>query len=132
MQDNEITLAVDVAHNGTLVNKVYTRMDQYMNRTVYTSDEHSFATLDTLTLYRTFPKASGNYPGQAKAALKFSKIALVPGIDGSNVFGPFIVEVSFSMPVGATTALQLEMRQRAVALLNRDDVLTNLCNKLEI
>lgn len=132
MQDNEITLAVDVLHNSTFVDKVYTRMDQYMNRTVYVSEDHSFATPDTLTFYRTFPKPSGNYPGQAKAAVKFSKTVSVPGVDGADVFGPFIIEVSASLPVGVTPAVQLEIRQRATALLNREDIMVDLFNQLEI
>lgn len=132
MQDNTITLAVDVANNATLVDIDFTRFDQYVNRTVYTAETHTLANPDTLTLYRTFPKASGNYPGQAKAATKFSRNIVVTGLDGSNVIGPQIIEVSVSNPVGASLAQQLEMRQRAMALLDRDDVMVGLTSQLEI
>lgn len=132
MQDNEITLAVDVANNATFVNTVYTRFDQYVNRTVYTGSAHTLANPDTMSLYRTFPKVSGNYPGQAKVAIKFSRNIAVTGVDGSGVLGPQIIEISVSNPVGATTAQQLEMRQRAIALLDRDDVMIGLTNQLEI
>lgn len=132
MQDNTITLAVDVANNATSVDLVYTRFDQYVNRTVYTAETHTLANPDTLSFYRTFPKTSGNYPGQAKAAVKFSRNIVVTGLDGSDVLGPQIIEVSVSNPVGATVAQQMEMRQRALALLDRDDVMVGLTNQLEI
>lgn len=132
MLENTITLAVDVANNATLVDKDYTRYDLYQNRSVYRSEDHTIATPDTLTFYRTPPKQSGNYFGQAKSAAKFSKTITVPGVDGADVQGPVIFEVSASVPVGASTAIQLELRQRAIALLDRDDIMTKLMGFLEI
>lgn len=136
MLDNTITLAVDEDHDGgsTTVNvdHVYNRFDQYQNRTVYTSEAHTLSIPDTLTFYRTFPKTSGNYPGQAKVAAKFSTQQTIPGVNGENVTGPFLVEMSFSMPVGTSSATMLLMRQRASALLNRDDIMDALMESLVI
>lgn len=132
MQENTITLAVDVAHNATLVDKDFYRYDLYQNRSVYRSEDHTVASPDTLTFYRTQPKQSGNYLGQVKSAAKFSKTLTVKGVDGADVQGPCIIEVSASVPVGATEAIQMEIRQRAVSLLNREDVFAKLMGLLEI
>lgn len=132
MQDNTITLAVDEANNATLVDKGYDRFDVYQNRAIYNSEDHTISSPDTLTFYRTLPKQSGNFKGQAKSAAKFSKTLTVSGVDGADVQAPLIIEVSASVPVGATEAVQLEMRQRAVALLDRDDIMVALMGLLEI
>lgn len=135
MLNNTITLAVNEDNDGgttPAVDNVYSRFDQYQNRTIYTSNSHSLTVPDTLTFYRTFPKTTGNYPGQAKTAAKFSKTIAVSGVNGEDVMGPLILEVSLSAPVGATTAQKLLMRQRAVALLDRDDIMNALMDNLEI
>lgn len=132
MQDNTITLAVDVANNAVLVDIDYSRFDVYQNRSVYNSEDHTISSADTLTLYRTLPKQSGNFKGQAKSAAKFSKTLSVLGVDGATVQAPLILEVSVSIPVGASLETQLEMRQRAVALLDRDDIMVALNGLLEI
>lgn len=123
MLDDTITLAVDVANNATTVDKDFSRFDVYQNRTVYISEDHSILSPDTLSFYRTLPKTSGNFRGQAKTAFKFSKSLTVAGIDGADVQAPFILEVSASIPVGATEATMMEIRQRAIALLDRDDLM---------
>ena len=132
MQNNTITLAVDVLNNATTVDKVFTRFEEYQNRAVYISDEHSIAERDTLALYRTLPKPSGNFRGVGKSTVKFSKDLSVLGVDGTSQVAPLIIEVSFSIPVGATVATMLEMRQRAVALLDDDSVMVNLNHLLMI
>lgn len=132
MQDNTITLAVDVANNATLVSKDFNRFDVYQNRSVYNSEDHTISSPDTLTFYRTVPKQSGNFKGQAKSAAKFSKNLTVVGVDGADVQAPLILEVSASIPVGATLAIQKEIRQRAIALLDRDDIMEPLMGLLEI
>lgn len=128
MLDNVITLSVDEENDGVgPVNHVFNRFEEYQNRSVYIGTNHSMATKDTLNLYRTFPKASGNFRGVAKTAFKFSKDLTVTGVDGvSQLSAPIIVDVSFSIPVGATHAQILVARQRALALLDLDVVMTPL------
>lgn len=129
---DEMTLHVDVANNGTLVDNTFTFFDLYQNRAVYHSANHTIASPDTLTLYRTIPKQSGNFPGQAKVAAKFSKQVVVPGNDGTDVSGPIITEISISYPVGASDAVLLKERQKALALIDRDDIMVPLVSKQAI
>lgn len=131
MQPNTITLAVDEENDGVgLVNHVYTRFDEFQNRSVYISDDHTLDAKDTLGLYRTLPKSSGNFRGAAKNAIKFSKEVSVLGADGvANIKAPIIIEVSASIPVGATAADVLIARQRALALLDRDDIMVPLMSQ---
>lgn len=132
MQDNVITLAVDELNDDNTVNHVFTRFDDsFANRSVYIGENHQLTARDTLSLYRSFPKAAGNFPGVAKSSIKFSMDHVITGVDGiSQLTSPIIVEVSFSVPVGIDTAAQLIARQRAVALLDRDDVMVPLMNQL--
>jgi hypothetical protein len=127
MQPNEITLGVDEANDTVIVNHVFTRNEEYLNRSVYQSDVSSLVAKDTMTFYRTFPKSNGNFRGVAKSAVKFSKDHVVDGVDGvSQLTSPVIVEVSFSIPVGVSDADVLLMRQRCVALLDDDTVMDAL------
>lgn len=133
MQPNAITLAVDELNNASLVNYVFTRFEEYQNRAVYIGEDHTIAQKDSLSMYRTFPKTSGNFKGVGKTSVKFSKDITVLGVDGvSNLTSPIIVEVSFSIPVGATAAQCLIARQRALALLDRDDIMVPLNEQLMI
>jgi len=133
MQPNTITLAVDEANNSTPVNHVLSRFEESGNRAVYIDADHTVAMKNTCTLYRTFPKASGNFRGVSKSAMKFSTDITVDGVDGeSSVVAPVIVEVSFSLPVGATAAQSKLARQKALALLDRDDVMAPLNDQLMV
>lgn len=133
MQPSEITLAVDVANNATLVNRVYTRFDQYQNRTVYVGANHTSAVRDSLAFYRSFPRVSGNFKGVDKTSFKITRDMIVTGVDGiASITAPMILEVSFSLPVGVSLATQLELRQQSVALLDRDDIMTPLNSQLLI
>jgi len=127
MQPEVITLGIDVANDSTIVNYDFTRYDSYQNRTVYIADAHVQTARDTLTLYRTTPKPSGNFRGTTKTAFKFSKDYIVDGVDGvSQLSAPAIVEVSFAIPVGVSTANMLFERQKALALLDLDAVVGKL------
>lgn len=134
MQTDTITLSVDEENDGVgPVNHVFTRFEEYLNRSTYIGANHSIASKDTLGLYRTFPKASGNFRGVAKTAFKFSKDVSVTGADGvSQLAAPIIVDVSFSIPVGATHAQILIARQRALALLDLDAIMTPLNEQLMV
>lgn len=127
MQPNEIILGVDEANDTVIVNRTYSRFDEYQNRSVYASDLSSLTAKDQLTFYRTFPKSNGNFRGVAKSAAKFSWDRVVVGVDGvSQLTSPIIMEISFSIPVGATDADVLLMRQRGVALLDFDTIMDAL------
>lgn len=132
MQPNTITLAVDVLNNGTSEDKVYTRFEEYLNRSVYIGTNHVLHAKDTVTLYRTPQKPSGNFLGVGKTAFKFSRDITVLGADGSSVVAPIIFEVSCSIPVGATAADILVERQKVIALCDRDDIMVSFNNLLMI
>lgn len=133
MQPNTLTLAVDVLNNGTPVNVTYSRFEEYQNRSVYVDAAHTMAQKSTLSLYRTFPKQSGNFRGVTKSSIKFSRDFNVSGVDGtSTIVSPFIAEVSFSIPLGVTDAEILEIRQRIIALLDTDSIMTPLNSMLMI
>lgn len=132
MQINEFTLAVDTANTGSTTNKTYKRYEENLNRSKYIATGHTLSSRDTLDLYRTFPKVSGNFRGVAKSAIKFTTDFTVGGVDGNDVVAPVIVECSFSVPVGITAANTLEKRQQLVALLDNDSIMAALMDQLEI
>lgn len=133
MQPNTLTLAVDVLNDGTPVNSTFTRFEEFQNRSVYVDSVHSMAQRSTLSLYRSFPKQSGNFRGVSKSSIKFSRDFNVTGVDGSStIVSPFIAEVSFSIPLGVTDAEILVMRQRIIALLDADSIMTPLNSMLMI
>lgn len=134
MQDNVITLAVDELNDANTIDHVFTRFDDSLaNRIIYNDDDHLFEARDTLGLYRTFPKPNANFKGVLKTTAKFTKDITVDGVDGvSSLTAPIILEINFSVPVGATNAQILIERQKALALLDLDIVMVDLNSKLEI
>jgi len=119
MLDNTITLPVDVAGNGTFVDKVYTRDEEYLNRAVYTGPGHTLSLRNTLSTYRTKPKKSGNFNGVGKAEFKFTQDYVVPGVDlSTSLVAATLIDVSTSFPVGISAANAMDMRQRAIAFLD--------------
>lgn len=126
-QPSTITLAVDTHNNGTTSNLEYSHFENLGNRSIYNSERHDLVMRDTLGLYRTFPKPTETFRGVGRSAVKFTSDITVPGRDGiSSIVSPLIVEISFSAPVGATEAQIIEIRQRAMALLDSDSVMTPL------
>lgn len=136
MQSNLITLAVDVDNDGgttPAVDNVFTRFDEYQNRSLYIHANHSVAVRDTLGFYRTFPNANGNFRGTAKCAVKFTKDYSIAGVDAeTSLIRPAIGEIGFSMPVGLTPEQTLEFRMRLVAILLNNTVMAPLINQLMI
>lgn len=130
MLDNIITLPVDELHNSTDVDCAYKRHVESTNRTVYISPDHTLVLPDLLTFFRTDVKKSGNFMGVAKTAAKFSQMILVPGVDSTtSISAPIIMEMSYSIPVGATPEQVLLARQRMVALNDLDIVMDELNNR---
>lgn len=121
MQADQLTLSVDVANNGTPTNEVYTRYEEFQNRSRYIGSEHTPGSRDEIGLYRGFPTKTGNFKGVGKTSVKHTLDLEVPGVDSSTtVSAPLIIEVSFSVPVGAPTSDVVHARQRVVALLDDD------------
>lgn len=128
MLANQLSLNVDAANNSTVVAQTYDRYEEFQNRSVYIGTDHLPESRNALALYRTFPTKSGNFKGVSKSAVKFTQDVVVPGVDGSTTLtAPIIIEVSFSVPVGAATADVVEQRQRVLAALD-DDTLMNALN----
>lgn len=133
MQPNTITLAVDELNTDSTTDYVFTRYDVVNNHSVYIGEDHTPLKKDLLTLYRGIPKQSGNFAGVSKSATKFSWDVEVEGVDTSTTLtSPIICEISFSIPLGATDAEVLIVRQRAIALLDRDDIMVPLNTNREI
>lgn len=126
MQPNVITLAVDILNSGTTTNQSYSRFEEAANRSTYVGATHSPASRDTLSLYRTPAKKTGNYLGSTKSAAKFSEDVVVVDAMGNDSVQPVILEVSWSVPVGVPAAKTKEIRQRAVALLDDDAIMSDL------
>lgn len=133
MLDNAITIAVDEGNTGVTADQTFSRYEEYLNRSVYVAGDHSLVSPHTLSFYRTQPKANGSFRGMAKSAFKFSESISVAGVDSSiTLEAPLIAEMSFSIPVGATAAQVVEMRQRIVALLDGDILMNKLNLQLEV
>lgn len=127
MQPNTLTLNVDVLNNAITVAEPFTRFDEYQNRAVYIGVNHLPETRNTLSIYRTFPTKNGNYKGTAKSSVKFTQDVGVAGVDGvSTLTAPIILDLSFSIPVGATAADVLHLRQRLIAALDDDTFMDSL------
>jgi hypothetical protein len=137
MQPNEITLTVDETNDGVTtadVDHVFRRLEEFQNRTTYIqSANHALDSRDMLNLYRTAPRPNGNFRGVSKSSLKFTKDIDVLGLDGvATIKAPIIVEVNFSIPIGATNAEVLLERQKVVACLDDDSIMGPLNTLLEI
>lgn len=136
MQPNEITL--DVNHDnddGTTATQqiIYTRFDEYQNRSEYISDAHVIALRDKVALYRTFPKATGNFAGTAKSAVKFTRDYEVPGNDvETTIIVPGIINIGFSLPVGVSGEDSLGFRMLAATMLLNDDIMIPLTDQLMV
>ena len=114
-----ITLPVDVANNGTLVNTQANLFEGVPGRKEYHFAAHSFTMRDQLIFTRSLPKANGNFAGTRKASVKITKDQMVPGVDAStDVKAPGIIEISSSLPVGFSPSSALELRQRCIAILD--------------
>lgn len=133
MIDNTVTLPVDVLNDGVLVNKTFTRYEEFQNRSKYISSSHTLSLRDFFDIYRTTPKKTGNFCGTAKSAVKFTMDVEVPGADSATTLtAPQILEVSFSLPVGSTAEQVVVLRQRAIAFLDNDTLMDRINLQLEV
>lgn len=128
-----ITLAVDKANNGTTTDVEFRSFDSTSTKSTYESATSTVVARDQLALYRTFAKRNGIFLGSTKTTAKFTQDITVTNAEGTgDVKVPLIVEINFSVPVGATPAQTEEVRQRALALLDRTDLMSNLNDRGEI
>lgn len=133
MQANSITLAVDTANTGTTTNQVYTRFEEKTDRSTYIGATHVLDSRDMIQLYRTAPKRNGEFRGVARTSIKVTEDISVDNVSGDGqIVAPMLLECSFSIPVGATAAQTLELRQRLLALLDDDSVMADLVDIQEI
>lgn len=133
MQADQIVIAVDAANDANPANETYTRYQEFPDRSTYIGTAHVPEDRDVIAMYRTFPTRSGNFKGVSKSAVKLTKDVEVAGVDSSTTLtAPIIIDVSFSIPVGATAAEVLHARQRAVALLDTDSVMDKLNTQLMV
>jgi len=117
---NESTLADTSSEQITL-----TRLEESVNRSTYGETishtggvVHSVPARNQVQFYRTYPKRSGTSRGAAKLTVKFTRDISVPNADGSgSIVLPLIVEVNFSIPVGASHAQISNLRRRAAKML---------------
>lgn len=132
MQDSIITLPVDVANDGTMVNLVLSRQEEYLHRSLYISAEHRPDNRDTLGIYRSPIKPTSAYKGVMRTSLKFTKDVSVLNPVGETITSPMIAEISFSVPVGASNGDRLELAQRVGALALHRDVIAGLIDQQSI
>lgn len=133
MLDNTVTMAVDHDHDGTPTDEVFSRYDEFNNRTIYIGADHSLETRNLMTVTRNFPTVSGNFKGVAKSSVKFTQDIEVNGVDSTTtIVAPDIASINFSLPVGFTAAEALHLRERMIAALNNQDFITRLTESLEI
>jgi len=131
-QPTTITLAVNEDNDdGTTaeVSIVFDRQEVYNGRSVYTTDLSSSIARETIGLYASPPKPSGNVLGTGKCSVKVTTDVSVPGADGVAVYTkPIIWKIEGSVPVGASPAIVKAERMKLAALLIRDDVMVQLVN----
>lgn len=129
-QASTITLEVNEDNDDgstSLVTKTFDRKESYNGRSLYTTNASTSLLRETLGLYATDPKPSGNILGTSKASVKTTLDVSVPGADGVAVYTrPLIWEVSVSVPLGATDADILAERMKMVTLLMDDSVMDQL------
>jgi len=134
MQPNTITVPVDTLNDGTaIINEVYSRFEEFLNRSKYIGENHSLAMRDEVTLYRTLPKQAGNSKGIAKSAVKMTLDVTVPGVDpATSVTAPFIIEISAAIPVGTPVDVTKRGRQRAIGFVDQDAIMSPLNDQLMV
>lgn len=133
MQPQTITLAVDLLNTGSTTDVVYTREEEYINRSVYHAADHTPLMRHMLTVYRTPSKASGNFPGVQKSSCKITRDYLITGVDReTTLVGTVIHEDSNSVPLGIADEDMLVIRQTAIAFQDQDALSQPLMGKLSI
>lgn len=71
------------------------------NQIPYKGPAHTLATKDRLDLYRTEPKGNAVFSGVGRSRAKFVRTLALTGAKTTS--GDAIIDISMSMPVGAST-----------------------------
>lgn len=134
MLPSTITLAVDRLNNGTTTPETWTRYDadSSQGKAVYHGPTHSFAERQELAFLRKLPVKNGDFLGTARPAQKFTSTVSVVNAKGETVKALYVREITESIPVGMTAAQLLVERQRAIALMDQDSIMTPHEFQLEI
>jgi hypothetical protein len=125
-----LTIQSDVANNDTLVAKVFNRARVLMNglKTLFhESNSHTTARPSTLSFETSEPRPNGQFMGVTRPKIVRRRTIDVESLDPAvEVTQPLIGKIEFSVPVGATDAEMLEMRQDLIAVLDDDTLMGTL------
>lgn len=128
-----LTINTDPNNDDTIVAKIFSRARVLMNglKTLYHMDNsHSTARPDTLSFETSEPKPNGQFLGVTRPKVVRRRTIDVESIDpGTEISQPLIGKVEFSIPVGATDAELLELRQDLIAVLDDDATMGTLMSK---
>lgn len=113
-----ITFPVDVANNGTTVDKVYTRDYDDFSKSLYKGPSNTLLSRQLLQFQRTPNKVVGNSFGTFRTATKVTVDKMVTARDGTSISQPMILEITTSIPVGVSDADKVEYRQLLIAVLD--------------
>lgn len=115
MLDNTITLEYDAEGDGSPVDVILRRDQEYTDRSVYNFPDHD-AGDHNVAFYRTRPKQSGNFKGVSRTREKTTKPVVVDGVDGNPVTSAAIIETSTSFPKGMSDAEKIAALQEHLAI----------------
>lgn len=131
-QPNPIVLSVNEDNDdGTTaeITRIFEQQEVYNGRSVYTTNDSTPLDRETLSLYASAAKPSGNILGTNKASVKTTRDCTVPGADGvANYTKPIIWKLEGSIPAGASTSLVKAELMKIVALAQTNEVMDQLIN----
>lgn len=110
MQPNTIAYSFDHDNDGgttAAVDVTLTRHAEELNKSTYRTAAHTTEAADTLNIYRTAPKRTGEFLGTQKVSVKRTKTMTVDTASGLDSKAPMIAELAFSIPVGVSNADKL-------------------------
>lgn len=133
MLDNTITFDVDHDRDATPTEEVFSKFQEFLNRSVYNGADNSDALRNQMVVTRNEPTVSGNFRGVKKTSLKFTQDIEVAGVDTeTTLVAPIILSLSLSLPVGTTAASAMHLRERMRAALDDQDFITRLSEGREV
>lgn len=121
---SDIVLSVDTANSGSTTNETFVVTDPSGGRSSYILDGTDLGDREELVLFGTRPKRAGNFRGVIRSGVKFTKAVSVPGVDATDsIDSDIILNLSASVPVGASETDLVHLRQRLVAILDDDAIM---------
>jgi hypothetical protein len=126
-QPNEIALIVDPLNNGTTETQTYSNQSRAEGSSLYRLVGSDLKNRDELRFAATLPKRSGNFPGVLRTEVRLTQSVEVEGVETSTtVSGTATLSLQASIPLGMTEADVKLLRQRMIALLDEDSVVSDL------